>query len=109
MVQNPKSDGPVSQEATTAPGRWHEQDALKDRPSVDQLESSQGRTGVRSESSVDGKAKPDAEKNPEEVAAEQNRVPKVKAEIMTGAGTSSRWVSNRIVQFPKSDHRFLQL
>jgi hypothetical protein len=40
MVQNPKSDDPVSQEATTAPGRWHEQDALKDRPSVDQLEGS---------------------------------------------------------------------
>jgi hypothetical protein len=34
------------------------------------------------------KAKPDTEKSPEEVAAEQDRVPEVKVEIRTKARTS---------------------
>jgi hypothetical protein len=40
------------------------------------------------------KAKPDAEKSLSEVAAEQNRVLEVKAEIRTVAGTSSRQPPN---------------
>jgi hypothetical protein len=72
MVRNPKSDGPVSQEATAAPGRRHEQEALKDGPFADQQVSSQGRTGPRRNSSADG-----------------NRVLEVKAETRTEAGTSS--------------------
>jgi hypothetical protein len=104
MVQNPKPDGSISQEAAAAPSHWCEQDALKDGPSVDQPESSQGRTGPRSESSVNGKAKPGTEKSPGEVAVKQNRVSEVKAETRTGARTSSRRPPNRAVRFPKSDH-----
>jgi hypothetical protein len=48
---------------------------LKDGPSDDQIEGSQGRTGTRSEFLADGKAKPDMEKILEEVAVEKNRVP----------------------------------
>jgi hypothetical protein len=69
-----KQDGPVCLEAVAALGHWHEQGALKDEPSVHQPESSQGGTGPRSKSSADGKANPNAEKSPEEVAVEQNRV-----------------------------------
>jgi hypothetical protein len=47
MVWNPKLNGTVSQEAA-APGRWHGQEALKDGPSADQSENSEGRTGPRS-------------------------------------------------------------
>jgi hypothetical protein len=90
MVRNPKSDGLVSLEVAATPGRWHEQEALKDGPSADQLESSQGRTGLRSKSSANGEVKPDTEKSPEEVAADQNRVPEVKAETRIEAETSSR-------------------
>jgi hypothetical protein len=104
MVRNPKLDGPISQEAATAPGRRHEQEALKDGPSADQPESSQGRTGPRSKSSANGKAKPDTEKCPEEVVAEQNRIPEVKAETIAEAGSSSRQPPNWIVRFPKPDH-----
>jgi hypothetical protein len=76
MVRNPKPNGLVFLEAATTPGLWHEQEVLKDGPSADQPESNQGRTGPRSESLTDGKAKPDVEKSSEEVAAEQNRVPR---------------------------------
>jgi hypothetical protein len=89
MVRNPKLDGPISQEVATAAGHWHEQEALKDGPSADQPESSQGRTRPRSKSSTNGEAKPNMEKSPDEVVVEQNRVLKVKAEIRTEAGTSS--------------------
>jgi hypothetical protein len=51
-----------------------------------------------------GKAKPDTEKSPEEVVAEQNRIPEVKAETIAEAGSSSRQPPNWIVQFPKPDH-----
>jgi hypothetical protein len=51
--------------------------------------------------------KPDAERNPEEVAAEQNKVLGVKTEVRIEAGTSSRWPPNWTVQFPKPDHPVL--
>jgi hypothetical protein len=66
--------------------------------------SSQGRAGARSESLAHGEEKPDAEKSLEEVAAEQDRAPEVRAETNIEAGTSSRRLPNRIVQFPKPDH-----
>jgi hypothetical protein len=94
-----KLDGPVSQEAAVAPGRRHEQDALKDGPSADQPESSQGRIGPRSESSADDKAKPNMKKSPKEVAVEQNRLLEKKVEIRTGARTSSRRSPNRTIRF----------
>jgi hypothetical protein len=103
-VQNAKPDHPVSQGAAVVPSHRHEQYALKDGPSADQPESSRGRTGLRSESSVVDKAKPDTEKSPEEVAAEQNRVLEVKAETRIGAGTSLQRPPNQSVRFPKSDH-----
>jgi hypothetical protein len=49
-------------------------------------------------------AKPDAERNSEGVAAEQDRVPEAKKETKTESGASSRWPPNRIVQFSKLDH-----
>jgi hypothetical protein len=103
-VQNAKPDHPISQGAAAAPGHRHEWEALKDGPSADQSEGSQGRKGPRSKSSADGKAKPDAKKSPEVVAAEQERVTKTKAETKTEAGTSSRWPSNWTVRFPKPGH-----
>jgi hypothetical protein len=45
---------------------------------------------LRSESSANGEAKPDAEKSLEEVAAEHDRVPEVNTETRTEARTSSR-------------------
>jgi hypothetical protein len=44
------------------------------------------------------------EKSLEQVIVEQNKVPKVKAETRTEAGTSSWWPPNRTVQFPKPEH-----
>jgi hypothetical protein len=48
-----------------------------------------GRTRLRSESSANSEAKPDVEKGTEEVAAEQDRVPGVKAKTRTEVGASS--------------------
>jgi hypothetical protein len=62
---------------------------LKDISSADESGSNQGQTGPRSETFTNDEAKPGAEKSPEEVAAEQGRVPEVKAEIRTKAGTNS--------------------
>jgi hypothetical protein len=104
IVRNAKLDHLISQGATTAPGHRHEQESLKEGPSADQPEGSQGRTGPRSESLANGKAKPNAEKSPEEVATEQNKVPKVKTKTRTGARTSSWRSPKRTVQFPKPDH-----
>jgi hypothetical protein len=89
MVWNPKLDGLVSLEAAATLGRWHEQKALKDGPSVNHPETSQGRTGPRSKSSANGEAKLDTEKSPEEVVAEQNRVLEAKAETRMEARTNS--------------------
>jgi hypothetical protein len=70
IVRNVKLDHPGSPKTITALGRQHEREALKDISSADQLGSNQGWTGSRSMSSTNGKAKPDAEKSPEEVAVE---------------------------------------
>jgi hypothetical protein len=70
IVQNTKPDHSVSPKAATAPGHRHEQEVPKDRSSVDQLGSSHERTRPGSKSSTNGKAKPDARKSQEEVAAE---------------------------------------
>jgi hypothetical protein len=48
--------------------------------------------------------KPNTERNPEEVVAEQNKVLGVKIETRTEAETSSRQPENRTVRFPKPDH-----
>jgi hypothetical protein len=79
----------------------------KDGSATDQLGSSQGRIGLGSESLANGEAKPDAEKSPKEVAAEEDRVPEAKVETKTEAGASSRQPPNQIVQFSKSNHPVL--
>jgi hypothetical protein len=56
---------------------------------MDPLQINQGRTGPRSKSLANGEAKLDAEKSPEEVAAEQDKVLEVKAETKTGVRLSS--------------------
>jgi hypothetical protein len=67
---------------------------LKDRSSTEEPGSSQGRIGPRSETLVNDEAKPDTEKSPEEVAAEQDRVLEVKTKAKIEARTSSRWSPN---------------
>jgi hypothetical protein len=62
----------------------------KEGSSTDQPGSSQGRTGPRSKSLANGKAKPNAKKGPEEVAAEQDKVSEAKAQTRIEAGASSR-------------------
>jgi hypothetical protein len=49
---------------------------------------------------ADDEVNPDAERGPEEVAAEQDKVPGVRTE----AGTSSQRPPNWTVWFPKLDH-----
>jgi hypothetical protein len=68
-VQNAKSDHPVSHKLAAAPSHWHEQGAPKDGSSADEPGSSWGRTGLRSETSVNDEANSSAEKSPEEVVA----------------------------------------
>jgi hypothetical protein len=105
-VRNAKSDHPVSQEAA-APGHQQEQEA-PNGSSVDQQRIIQGKIGPRSETSTDDEAKPDVERGPEEVAAEQDKVPGAKTEARTEAGTSSQWPPNRAVRFPNRTIRFRQ-
>jgi hypothetical protein len=69
-----KPDHPVSQEAAVATGRQHELEALRSGSSTDQSRGSQGQTRLRGETSADGEAKPDTERNLEEVVVEQNKV-----------------------------------
>jgi hypothetical protein len=87
-VQNVKSDHSVSQEVATTLGHQQEQEA-PNGSSVDQQGSIQRKTGPRSETSTDDKAKPDAEKNLEEVTAEQSKILGAKIEARTEARTSS--------------------
>jgi hypothetical protein len=63
-----------------------------------------GRTRPRNESSANNEAKLDVEKGTEEVAAERDRVPGVKAETRTEVRASSRQPPNWIDWFPKPDH-----
>jgi hypothetical protein len=56
---------------------------------MEPLPTNQGRIGPWSKSSASGEAKPNMEKNAEEVAVEQNRVLEVNVETRTEVGTSS--------------------
>jgi hypothetical protein len=87
-VRNAKPDHPVFEEATTTLGYQQEQRAPNEPP-VDQLGSNQEKTGMGSEISAGGEAKPDMEKNPEEAVAEQSNVLGAKAETRIEAGVSS--------------------
>jgi hypothetical protein len=53
---------------------------------------------------ANSEARPDIERNPEEVAEEQNRVLKVKIEVRIEAEPSSRCPPNRTIRFPEPDH-----
>jgi hypothetical protein len=63
---------------------------MKDGSAADELRSSQGRIGSRSETLPNDEAKPGGEKSSEEVAAEQDRVLEANIGTKTHAGTSSR-------------------
>jgi hypothetical protein len=76
----------------------------KDGAFVDQPGSSHGQVGPRSKTLANDEANTDAEKSPEEVAAEQDRVPEVKAKTKTEDETSSQQPPNQTVKFPKPDH-----
>jgi hypothetical protein len=89
IVQNAKLDHPVSPKTVAAPTHRHKQEAPKDRSSVDEPGTSQGRTWSRSETSASDEAKPDMEKSLEGVAAEQDRVSEAKVETKTEVGISS--------------------
>jgi hypothetical protein len=102
-VWNTKSDHPVSQEVAATLGRQQEQET-PNGSSVDQQGSIQGKTGPRSKALANDEAKPDAERGLEEVTTEQDKVPGVRTEARTEAGTSSQRPPNRTVQSPKPDH-----
>jgi hypothetical protein len=100
MIARPRVAGMLH----AAPGHQHDLEASKSGSSADQSGGSQGQTRLRSETSVDGKVKPDTERNPEDVAVVQNKIPRVKTKTRTKAGTSSQQPQNRIAQFSKPDH-----
>jgi hypothetical protein len=85
-VWNAKPDHSISPKTAAAPGHRHEQGTTKDGSSTDEPGSSQGRTGPRNDTSANDEVKPDAEKSPKEVAAEQDRVPEAKTETKTELG-----------------------
>jgi hypothetical protein len=60
-----------------------------DGSSTDGSGGNQGQTGLRSETLANDEAKPNTEKGPEEVAAEQNRAQGEKTEVKAEAGASS--------------------
>jgi hypothetical protein len=92
-------DGPISLKAVAIPEQQSKREAPKDRSSANQPRSSQDQIGTKSVSSANGEAKPDAERKSEEVAAKKDRIPEVKAETKTEAGTNSRRPPNRTIQF----------
>jgi hypothetical protein len=72
MVQNPESGGLVSPKTATTPGQQRKHWVPKGGSSAYGSGGCQGQARPRSEASAkDNKAKPDAEKSPEEVAVEQ--------------------------------------
>jgi hypothetical protein len=89
IVQNVKSDHSISLKISATPGHRQEREAPKDGSSANQSGSNQGRIGLGRESSANGEAKLDAEKSPEEVVAEQDKVLKAKAETRIEAEGSS--------------------
>jgi hypothetical protein len=103
-VQNAKLDHLISQEAAAAPDHQHELEASKSGSSADQSRGSQGKTRPRIKILADGEAKPDVEKNLEEVAVEQSKILGAKTKIRTEAGTSSWQPQNWTVRFPKPNH-----
>jgi hypothetical protein len=93
-VQNAKPDHSVSLKIAADPGRRHEREALNAGSFADESGSNQGQTGLRSETSAsetsaNDEGKSNVEKSLGEVAAKQDEVPEVKAEIRTEVRTSS--------------------
>jgi hypothetical protein len=96
-IQNTKPDHSVSQEAATASGLQHELEPSKSGSFADQSGGNQGQTRPRSETSANGKAKPEVDRNLEEAVAEQNEISGTNIEIRTKAGTSLQQPQNWIV------------
>jgi hypothetical protein len=78
--------------------------APNDGSPADESRSDQRQKGSRNEASANEEAKPNVEKGPKEVSAEQDRVSEVKAETKKETGTNSQRPPNRTVQFPQPDH-----
>jgi hypothetical protein len=76
----------------------------EDVSSIDGSGGNQDQTGPRSGTSADDEVKPDTERGPEEVAAEQYKVPGARTEARTDAETSSQQPPNWTIRFPKLDH-----
>jgi hypothetical protein len=93
-VWNPKQNGLISLSdfPEDSSNFWAAAQAVgaQDGSFINGLGSSQGQTRLRNEASANDEAKPDAEKGPEEVAAEQNQAQDEKAKVSAEAGTSSR-------------------
>jgi hypothetical protein len=105
MVWNPKPNGLISLKTVATFGQQHKQWVPKDGSSINGLGSSQGQTRLRNEASANDEAKPDAEKGPEEVVAEQNQAQDEKAKVSAEAGTSSRQPPNRTIRFLRVQDR----
>jgi hypothetical protein len=88
-VQNAKLDHSVSLKIAADPGRRHEREALNVGSFADESGRNQGQTGLRSKTSANDEGKSNVEKSLGEVAAKQDEVPEVKAEIRTEVRTSS--------------------
>jgi hypothetical protein len=73
IIQNIKSDHPVSPNATAASGQQHKQCVFEVVSSVDGPGDNQDQTGTESETSADDEAKHNTEKGPEEIAKKQKK------------------------------------
>jgi hypothetical protein len=90
IIQNIKSDHPVSPNATAASGQQHKQCVSEVVSSVDGPGDNQDQTGTESETSADDEAKHNTEKGPEEIAKKQNKTPRKEIEIKAKAVASSQ-------------------
>jgi hypothetical protein len=75
-----------------------------DVSSTDGSWGNQDQTAPRSGTSTDDKAKPDVEKGPEKVAANQNRAQGEETDIRAEATTSFQQQPNRTARFGIPDH-----
>jgi hypothetical protein len=106
MVRNPKSEGPISLKATVAPGEQRKHWVPKDVSSANGSRGNQGQTGPRSEASANGdKAKLDALKSPEVVAAKQVKAQGKKPEASAEAEASSQQLPNWTIWFHQVQDR----
>jgi hypothetical protein len=105
MVWTPKLDGLVSLKTAAAPGQQNRQWMPKDSYFDDGSGGSQSQTRPRSETLVNDKAKPNAERSLEEVAIEQIKDQGEKIEASVEAETSSQQPPNWAIWFHRVQDR----